>query len=85
MSSNEKKKVTLKEAKDALLKSLNAREIGLFKSDEEMESSIFEMLDNQDTRAALLKGDDPKSWYKPMSVWKKDKFDTTYRKWKAKQ
>ena len=79
------KKIGLSEAKKLLLDILDARKNGSIETDQEMEDKIFMLLDDTNIRAALFNGDDPKSWYPPLSAWKKAKFDEAYRKWKAKK
>ena len=74
----------MSEAQKPLLDILNSRENGVIDSDEELEEEIIKLLNNPIVKAALFKGDDPKSWYKPLSAWKKMKFDHAYTKWKLK-
>jgi hypothetical protein len=81
MGEEKKQTKTMNGTKKSILDVLSAREKGVIKTDQEMEEKIFALLDNQDIYAALFKGDDPKSWYAPLSVWKKDKFDKTFKKW----
>jgi hypothetical protein len=75
------KKMNMNEAKRPMLDILDARETGSIKTDEEMEAKIYALLNNPDIKAALFKGDDLKSWYSPLSEWKKAKFNEAYRKW----
>jgi hypothetical protein len=78
------KTITLSEAKSLLLDVLNARENGRIKTDQVMIDQIHHILDDPNIYAALFKGDDPKSWYAPLSVWKKAKFDEAYKSWQQK-
>lgn len=69
------------EASKLVINVLNDRELNVI-SEQEMGSKIIELLNNREVYIALYKGDDPKSWYKAMSVWKKNKYDTVFNKWK---
>jgi len=85
MSLNMKTAKTMNEAKVLVLEVLNSRENGILSTDQEMEEKISSLLDDQEIYAALFKGDDLKGWYKPMSEWKKAKFDEALKKWRSKK
>jgi hypothetical protein len=77
--------MTMIKAKKILLEILNARENGIIKTDVELNEKIFSLLDNIEIYSALFTGDDPKSWYNPLSSFKKEKFDEALKLWRLRE